>query len=110
MKKSADHGLGNDTALLREFDFAWPQYNGAIESGIGSLKTRVETQAAHRGHPGMWTGDDVEAARREADVTARPRAAPGRAVGRPSPAFCRTNARSFKKPSPTTERGPLPVR
>jgi transposase InsO family protein len=50
-----------------------PRYNGAIEAGIGSLKTRMERLAAHQGHPGVWTCDDVEAARREANANARPR-------------------------------------
>jgi transposase InsO family protein len=50
-----------------------PRYNGAIEAGIGSLKTRMARLAAHHGHPGQWTYDDVEAARLEANATARPR-------------------------------------
>jgi transposase InsO family protein len=50
-----------------------PQYNGAIEAGIGSLKTRSERQAARRGHPGAWTLDDVVAAQAEANALARPR-------------------------------------
>jgi transposase InsO family protein len=50
-----------------------PRYNGAIEAGIGSLKTRTETHAAHLGLPGFWSADDVAAARLEANATARPR-------------------------------------
>jgi transposase InsO family protein len=49
-----------------------PRYNGAVEAGIGSLKTRSEQQAARHGRPGQWTWDDVEAARWEANATARP--------------------------------------
>ena len=50
-----------------------PRYNGAIEAGIGSLKTRTEEHATWQGHPGEWTCDDAEAARAEANATARPR-------------------------------------
>ncbi|QVL30349.1 hypothetical protein KIH39_15980 [Telmatocola sphagniphila] len=50
-----------------------PQYNGAIEAGIGSLKSRIERRAAWEGHPEVWNAEDVEAARREANALARPR-------------------------------------
>jgi transposase InsO family protein len=50
-----------------------PRYNGSIEAGIGSLKSRTEQHAARQGHPGHWTWDDAEAARLEANATARPR-------------------------------------
>jgi len=50
-----------------------PRYNGAIEAGIGSLKTRTENHAARHGRPGQWTFDDVVAATLEANATARPR-------------------------------------
>ncbi len=50
-----------------------PRYNGSIEAGIGSLTMRAERLATHRGHPGVWTWDTLEAARREANATARPR-------------------------------------
>jgi transposase InsO family protein len=49
----------------------WPRYNGAIEAGIGSLKTRTEIHATRRGYPTWWTADDVETARLEANATAR---------------------------------------
>ncbi len=49
----------------------FPRYNGAIEAGIGSLKTRTQASAARHGHPGLWTWDDIEAARLEANATAR---------------------------------------
>ncbi len=49
-----------------------PRYNGAIEAGIGSLKTRTETHASRQGHPGSWSADDVAAAHLEANAIARP--------------------------------------
>jgi transposase InsO family protein len=50
----------------------WPRYNGSIEAGIGSLKTRTAFRAALQGHPGYWTHDDVAYAHAEANTTARP--------------------------------------
>lgn len=55
----------------------WPQYNGACEAGIGSMKTRTHHQAAAAGRPGEWACDDAEAARRQANETARPWGAGG---------------------------------
>jgi transposase InsO family protein len=49
-----------------------PNYNGAIEAGIGSLKARTAAHAARHGRLGCWTWDDVAAARLEANATARP--------------------------------------
>ena len=49
-----------------------PRYNGSCEAGIGSMKTRTHHQAARRGHPREWTCDDAEAARQQANQTARP--------------------------------------
>jgi transposase InsO family protein len=49
-----------------------PSYNGSVEAGIGSLKTRAHHEAARNDRPGEWTCDDVEAARRQANETARP--------------------------------------
>jgi transposase InsO family protein len=49
-----------------------PRYNGSIEAGIGSAKSRTEQHAARQGHPGHWTWDDAEAALLEANATARP--------------------------------------
>lgn len=54
-----------------------PRYNGAIEAGIGSLKTRAHEAAARQGRPGAWTCADVEAAREEANLFGRPRGAAG---------------------------------
>lgn len=49
-----------------------PEYNGSIEAGIGSLKTRAHHEAARNDRPGEWTCDDVEGARLQANQTARP--------------------------------------
>jgi transposase InsO family protein len=54
-----------------------PRYNGSIEAGIGSLKTRTERFATRAGHPGYWTSDDVAAAQSEANATARPQGETG---------------------------------
>jgi len=50
----------------------FPRYNGAIEAGIGSLKTRTQAQATVHGHPAYWTMDDVAAAQEDANANARP--------------------------------------
>jgi transposase InsO family protein len=50
-----------------------PRYNGSIEAGIGSLKTRTDAAAARAGHPGVWTLDDLALAQSEANFAARPR-------------------------------------
>lgn len=49
-----------------------PSYNGSIEAGVGSIKTRAHHEAARYGHPGEWNCEDVEAARLQANETARP--------------------------------------
>lgn len=54
-----------------------PRYNGSIEAGIGSLKTRTERHAARNGHPAYWTFDDVAHAQTEANATARPKGLTG---------------------------------
>jgi transposase InsO family protein len=54
-----------------------PQYNGAIEAGIGSLKARTHYQAARGGHPETWTASDLEAARAAANNLGRPWGADG---------------------------------
>jgi transposase InsO family protein len=54
-----------------------PEYNGSIEAGTRSLKTRAETHAGRMGRSGHWTFDDVSAARDEANLTARPRGPSG---------------------------------
>jgi len=50
----------------------YPEYNGAIEAGIGALKTRTMYHAARHGRIGCWTCDDVEAGRLQANETSRP--------------------------------------
>ena len=49
-----------------------PRYNGSVEAGIGSIKTRAFWQAALHDRPGEWTCDDIEAAVRQANETGRP--------------------------------------
>jgi hypothetical protein len=51
----------------------YPRYNGAIEAGIGSLKTRTQAHASCQGHPAYWTCDDTAAAQDDANHNARPR-------------------------------------
>jgi len=50
-----------------------PRYNGAIEAGIGSLKTRTQQYAADQGRPTSWSWHDAAAAREQANATARPK-------------------------------------
>jgi transposase InsO family protein len=57
-----------------------PEYNGAVEAGMGSIKVRAFWQAAINGRPGEWTCDDIEAAMRQANETGRPHG-----VGAPTP-------------------------
>ena len=49
-----------------------PRYNGSIEAGIGSLKTHAHHRAVHHGRKDYWTADDLEAARMDANFSARP--------------------------------------
>jgi len=51
----------------------WPAYNGACEAGIGSMKTRTHHESSRYGRAGEWTCEDVQAARLQANETARPR-------------------------------------
>jgi transposase InsO family protein len=50
----------------------YPQYNGAIEAGNGSLKTHAYYAAARHGRLGHWTADDIEEGRLKANETSRP--------------------------------------
>jgi transposase InsO family protein len=50
-----------------------PSYNGACESGIGTIKTFAHHESARQDRPGYWTSDDVEAARQRANQYTRPR-------------------------------------
>ncbi len=49
-----------------------PPYNGAIEAGFGGLKTAAHWEAARHDRPGLWTADDLEAARCRANALHRP--------------------------------------
>ena len=49
-----------------------PRYNGSIEAGIGSLKTHAHHRAVHHGRIDHWNADDLEAARMDANFSARP--------------------------------------
>jgi transposase InsO family protein len=49
-----------------------PRYNGAVEAGIGSLKTRTDQHASHHGRANHWTRDDLSAAQAQANTEARP--------------------------------------
>jgi transposase InsO family protein len=69
----ATQALLAGAAVIPLFSPAYtPQYNGSVEAGIGSLKTRTERHAARNGHPGDWTGDDAAAAQAEANALAHP--------------------------------------
>jgi putative transposase len=69
-------------AVLREYGVlplysppGTPRYNGSVEAGIGSIKTRAFWKAALADRPGQWTCDDIEAAMHDANTTGRPRGA-----------------------------------
>jgi transposase InsO family protein len=49
-----------------------PWYNGAVESGIGTLKAYTHIAAARADHPEHWTCDDLEAGLRRANRYGRP--------------------------------------
>ena len=49
-----------------------PAYNGSCEAGIGSMKNRTHIEAARHDRVGLWSSDDLEAARLQANETARP--------------------------------------
>jgi transposase InsO family protein len=50
-----------------------PEYNGAVEAGTGGINTRAFHHACRHDRPWEWTCDDVEAARLQANETARPK-------------------------------------
>jgi hypothetical protein len=50
----------------------WPQYNGAIEAGIGSLKTHAHYSALRHARPDEWTCDDLETARLYSNELVKP--------------------------------------
>lgn len=78
-----DNGSPFVAAMTRELLAQWgviplysppgcPQYNGAIEAGIGALKVRTHYQAVRQGRPGEWTLEDAEAARQQGNTLGRP--------------------------------------
>ena len=67
-----DHGV--DYLLSPTYT---PRYNGACESGIGTLKTYTHHEAARHDRPGEWNCDDVEAARLRANELSRPQGLDG---------------------------------
>jgi transposase InsO family protein len=72
-----------------------PQYNGAVEAGIGALKVRTHYQAVRQGRPGEWTLEDAEAALQQANTLGRPWGAHG-----PTPA----ERWAQRQPRPAAER------
>ncbi len=81
---TVDHELGERQELLEELRVInllsppyWPRYNGACESGVGTLKGYTHHQAALCDRPGRWTCDDLEAARLRANELSRPRGEDG---------------------------------
>lgn len=51
----------------------YPQYNGACETGIGTIKTFAHHAAADRGYPGEFTANDFHTAVCRANALTRPR-------------------------------------
>lgn len=58
-----------------------PQYNGAIEAGMGSLRTYTYYEAAVHDHPEEWSSNDIEAGRLRANELARPNGFQGASPG-----------------------------
>ena len=54
-----------------------PQYNGSMERSLGWAKARLEHMAERQGHPGIWTDENLEQARAQANATLRPWGANG---------------------------------
>jgi putative transposase len=54
-----------------------PSYNGAVETGMGTLKTNAHHASVRNDRPGEWTCDDVEAARCRGNAYGRPHGAAG---------------------------------
>ena len=54
-----------------------PRYNGSVEAGNASLKTHAHHRAVFHGRGDVWTADDLEAARMDANFTSRPWGASG---------------------------------
>jgi hypothetical protein len=79
----ADNGGQFMSQLVRDLLDRWgvtllpsppltPRYNGSIEAGIGSLKTHAHHRAIYSGRGSVWTADDLEAARMDANFNSRP--------------------------------------
>jgi transposase InsO family protein len=65
--------LLQDAGVLKLYSPPWtPSYNGSVEAGIGSLEVRMFYESARHDRPGEWTSDDLAAATRQANETARP--------------------------------------
>src|SRR5262249_1717406 len=60
-----------------------PRYNGAIEAGIGALKTRGHAEGGRPGRPGAGAGAGPQAARGGGHAVSYPRG-----EGGPTPAEC----------------------
>jgi len=54
-----------------------PEYNGSVETGMGSLKCLAHRVSAANDRPGEWTCDDIEEARCRMNLEGRPRGASG---------------------------------
>ncbi len=54
-----------------------PQYNGSVERSLGWTKVRTEHLAQLAGHAGVWTQENIEQARAQANATLRPWGARG---------------------------------
>ncbi len=70
--------------LLSERRIVWlpspprtPWYNGSCEAGNGRMKTGTNFFAALAGHPGYWTSECLEKARRQANELTRPQGPTG---------------------------------
>lgn len=55
----------------------YPQYNGAIEAGMGSIEGHADWAAYLAGRPGQWSSEDLVIAKSMANEFARPRGANG---------------------------------
>lgn len=57
-----------------------PKYNGSIEAGMGSIKTRLFYISSRKDRPGIYTCDDLEEARLQSNELSRPNG-----VNKPTP-------------------------
>jgi transposase len=68
---------GHHGVLLLYSPPYYPQYNGSVECGIGSLKVAAHYISALNDRPGQWTADDIHAAVQQINTNGRPRGAHG---------------------------------